>query len=151
MNNFTAKKATINDIEQLSILFNEYRIFYKKESDIIGAKRFLLERMINKESEIIIVENNDRTKVGFVQLYPLFSSTRMQRIWLLNDLFVHLNFRRFGLSKLLIDKVKNHCVETNACAIILETEKENTIGNQLYLSSGFQKDTLHNFYKWETL
>ncbi len=151
MNNFTAKKATINDIEQLSILFNEYRIFYKKESDIIGAKRFLLERMINKESEIFIVENNDRTKVGFVQLYPLFSSTRMQRIWLLNDLFVHLNFRRFGLSKLLIDKVKNHCVETNACAIILETEKENTIGNQLYLSSGFQKDTLHNFYEWETL
>lgn len=151
MNNFTAKKATINDIEQLSILFNEYRIYYKKESDIIGAKRFLLERMINKESEIFIVENNDRTKVGFVQLYPLFSSTRMQRIWLLNDLFVHLNFRRFGLSKLLIDKVKNHCVETNACAIILETEKENTIGNQLYLSSGFQKDTLHNFYEWETL
>jgi GNAT superfamily N-acetyltransferase len=104
--------------------------------------------MNNNESEILVVENNAQNIIGFVQLYLLFSSTRMQRIWLLNDLFVHLKFRGFGLSKVSIDKVKNHCVETNSCSIILETEKENTTGNQLYLSSGFQKDTLHNFYEW---
>ncbi|HNR20995.1 MAG TPA: GNAT family N-acetyltransferase [Bacteroidia bacterium] len=151
MNNYFVKKASIADLEQLSTLFNEYRIFYKKESDIAGSKQFLLERISSKESEIFVAENEINKLVGFVQLYPLFSSTRMKRVWLLNDLYVEVNFRGFGLAKLLIDKSKELCVSTNACALILETEKENIIGNQLYLSAEFKKDTLHNFYEWEVI
>ncbi len=151
MNNYTVKKATIIEVDELSILFNEYRIFYKNDPDILGAKLFLLERINNKESEIFVVESNSRKIVGFLQMYPLFSSTRMQKLWLLNDLFVDFKYRGLGLSKLLIKKAQNHCLATNACSIILETEKENKIGNQLYLTTGFAKDILHNFYEWKAV
>jgi GNAT superfamily N-acetyltransferase len=150
MYNFTTRKATSIDIVDLSKLFNEYRIFYRKKSDIEKAIQFITERLSNKDSEIFVVESDAQTIVGFVQLYPLFSSTRMKRLWLLNDLFVAEMYRGLGLSKLLIEKAKNHCIATQACALILETEKENTIGNQLYLETGFTKDTQHNFYEWET-
>jgi hypothetical protein len=38
---------------------------------------------------------------------------------------------------------------TNAAGILLETEKENKIGNQLYPSSGFGLYDKTNFYFWD--
>jgi len=85
---------------------------------------------------------------GFTQLYPLFSSTRMKRYWLLNDLFVNENHRGKGHSKALIEKAKELCIATNACGILLETDKTNEIGNQLYPNCGFEQYTHANFYEW---
>ncbi len=82
------RKATTNDLDQLADLFNQYRVFYKKSSDIPAGKEFLGERMVNNESEIFVAINTENEFAGFVQLYPIFSSTRMKRLWLLNDLFV---------------------------------------------------------------
>ena len=53
-----------------------------------GAENFLKERLENQDSEIFVAEENG-ILTGFTQLYPLFSSTRMKRYWLLNDLFVN--------------------------------------------------------------
>lgn len=143
-------KATLSHLNDVSILFNQYRIFYQKESDIEGAKKFLSERISNNESEIFISLNKQNTITGFAQLYPLFSSTRMKRLWLLNDLFVLPEFRGQGFSKLLIERAKELCWQTNACSLTLETAKTNTIGNHLYLQEGFVVDGEHNYYAWDT-
>ena len=64
-----------------------------------GAENFLKERLENQDSEIFVAEENG-ILTGFTQLYPLFfSSTRMKRYWLLNDLFVNENHRGKGHSK----------------------------------------------------
>ena len=102
---FTTRKATLEDLPQLSNLFDQYRSFYHKESDIEGAENFLKERLENQDSEIFVAEENG-ILTGFTQLYPLFSSTRMKRYWLLNDLFVNENHRGKGHSKALIEKAK---------------------------------------------
>jgi GNAT superfamily N-acetyltransferase len=141
-------QANQTDLPQLSKLFDAYRIFYKKESNIKGAEDFLQARMQNNESVIFIAAENDLL-LGFVQLYPIFSSTRMKRIWLLNDLYVDEQGRGRGISVQLIDACKQHCKETNACGLILETAKTNTIGNQLYPRAGFHLDEEHNYYSWE--
>lgn len=143
------RKINFNDIEQLSNLFDKYRIFYEKESNIEGAKIFLFERIQNKESEIIVAENEKNELVGFVQLYPIFSSTKMKRLWLLNDLFVDDLYRGRGVSVLLINKAKKMCEETNACGLVLETSKTNSIGNRLYPKMDFILDTEHNYYSWD--
>src|SRR5690349_17530868 len=96
------RNATTHDLVQLARLFNAYRVFYKKESDIEAATLFLKERM-NKNESVIFVSLNNETITGFTQLYPLFSSTRMRRLWLLNDLFVEEKFRGQGISVALID------------------------------------------------
>jgi ribosomal protein S18 acetylase RimI-like enzyme len=149
MSKFTARQATISDISFIAKLFDDYRVFYEKESDLSGAELFLTDRFNYKESIIFVVENQTDGIVGFTQLYPLFSSTRMKRLWLLNDLYVNQDFRGLGLSKMLIDASKEHCRATYACALTLETAKNNDIGNKLYPSTGFEKDEAHNFYEWE--
>lgn len=143
------RKAVIDDIESLSKLFDAYRVFYEKETDLAGAEKFLFDRMANKESEIFVAENSQGELVGFVQLYPIFSSTKMKRLWLLNDLFVNSIYRGQGVSILLIDSAKKHCEETGACGLTLETAKSNEVGNKLYPKMGFTLDSAHNFYSWQ--
>ncbi len=142
------RKATSKDIEALAVLFNGYRVFYKKESDVSGAKAFLLERIQQGDSEIFVAENTENKLVGFVQLYPLFSSTRMQKLWLLNDLFVDVHERGQGVSVALIEKAKDLVRNTKACGMFLETEKSNQIGNNLYPKTGFTLNTGSNYYEW---
>lgn len=142
------RQAIVNDLPQLSILFNEYRVFYRKPPDKEGAYEFLRDRIEKKES-ILFVEDNAGTLTGFVQMYPLFSSTRMRRTWLLNDLYVLPAYRGTGISKKLIEAAKQLARETGAAGILLETEKANTIGNRLYPSAGFVLYDETNFYWWE--
>ncbi len=141
------RKATLQDIGQLSELFDQYRIFYHKDSDLPAAGQFLTERIENRDSEIFVAESEGKL-VGFVQLYPLFSSTRMKRYWLLNDLFVQKSYRGKGFSKALIEKAKEMAISTDACGILLETGKSNDIGNKLYPSCGFELYDKVNFYEW---
>lgn len=141
------RKATLQDIGQLSELFDQYRIFYQKEPDLPAAEQFLTERIENRDSEIFIIESEGEI-LGFVQLYPVFSSTRMKRYWLLNDLFVHENYHGKGFSKQLIEKAKEIAKSTDAGGILLETGKTNDIGNKLYPGCGFELYDEVNFYEW---
>jgi ribosomal protein S18 acetylase RimI-like enzyme len=147
----TIRKATLQDLEPLSSLFDGYRVFYEKESDLAEAKTFLKDRMSNKESEIFVAVDETETMTGFIQLFPIFSSTRMKRLWLLNDLFVHPSYRGQGISKALLYEVQKFSNETDSCGLILETAKANTIGNSLYTSVGFVCDEEHNYYTWDTV
>ncbi len=142
------RKAQKDDLKNLSELFNSYRIYYEMQPDLTGAEKFLAERMLNNESEIFVAVNDNDLLVGFVQLYPIFSSTRMKRLWLLNDLFVDKDYRRQGISVLLINAAKELCIETNACGLMLETAKSNEAGNKLYPFTGFDLDADHNYYFW---
>ena len=141
------REAKKSDLDQLSILFDSYRMFYGKESDIDISKKFLESRLSNKDSKVFICEVNN-VIIGFVQLYPLFSSTRVSKYWLLNDLFVGSEHRGKGYSKLLINKAKELVKDSNACGMMLETEKSNKIGNNLYPKTGFKINDLCNFYEW---
>ncbi|MBO6620498.1 MAG: GNAT family N-acetyltransferase [Balneola sp.] len=143
------EKATLSDLEELNELFDGYRVFYEKETDKSASQAFLKERIEQNESIIFISRNNDGVATGFVQLYPLFSSTRMKRFWLLNDLYVDQSYRGQGFSKALIEKSKKLCRETDACGMMLETAKDNHVGNQLYPATGWSLDEDHNFYTWD--
>ena len=139
--------ATLHDLESLTLIFKKYRDFYKKTADYETAKSFLEERISRNESVIYIAEA-DQKVVGFTQLYPLFSSTRMKKLWLLNDLYVEEEYRQKGISVALIDRAKKLCRETGACQLSLETSKTNMVGNNLYPKTDFQLDTESNFYYW---
>ncbi len=146
---FNVRQAYTEDVDNLVSLFDLYRIFYGKASDLVSARSFLRQRLTNAESEIFLAQASDGEVVGFTQLYPLFSSTQMKRLWLLNDLFVLASFRGRGLSVRLIDAAKDHCRKTDACGLMLETAMDNVVGNSLYPRAGFKMDREHNYYAWE--
>lgn len=144
----TIKRATLDDLESIAPLFDAYRVFYRKESDLEAASTFIKERITESES-IIYLAFSGNEAVGFTQLYPIFSSTRLKRVWLLNDLYVDKNHRGKGISKMLLERSKRLTIDTDAAAVILETEKSNTIGNQLYPFAGFTLEDDVNHYYWE--
>lgn len=141
-------KAELTDLNQLVPLFDAYRVFYKYPSNVYDAEVFLKERITHAESVIYLALSKSGIAVGFAQLYPLFSSTRMKRLWLLNDLYVDEIHRGKGVSVMLIDAAKKLCMDTGACALTLETAKTNFIGNNLYIKTGFNLDQDHNYYEW---
>lgn len=145
---FTLIQAEPNHLDDLALLFDAYRVFYKKESDLSTAQVFLRERLINNQSVVFMVYDGSRA-VGFTQLYPLFSSVSMAAVWLLNDLFVDPTYRGKKIGKQLLEAAQNHCKATQAKGVSLETEQTNVVGNKLYPIMGFKKDTEHHFYYWE--
>ena len=144
-------QAGIQDLENLTSLFEDYRVFYRQPTNWKGSRKFLADRMDGNQSTIYLALDDQDKGIGFTQLYPMFSSTRIGRLWLLNDLFVNPAHRGRGISILLIERAKELARETKALGIILETEKTNKIGNQLYLRADFilKDDTNHYFWKNE--
>lgn len=138
------QKATLNELESLTELFDLYRLFYEQTSNLEGAREFLRERLINEES-VIFIAFDENNPVGFVQLYPTFSSVSMQRSWVLNDLYVKENARKKGLAVNLIKKAIHFAEETGAKGVSLETGKENITAQRLYEKIGFIKES-NSFY-----
>jgi len=141
-------KASIGDLERITIIFENYRIFYRKSPDIEGSTAFLKERLTNQDSVIYIAKDGTGQITGFTQLYPSFTSTRLNKTWILNDLYVEKSHRGQGISKALISRAKKLVTETKAHGLLLETERDNQVANQLYVSTGFQLEP-NNFYYWE--
>ncbi|MCG7334446.1 GNAT family N-acetyltransferase [Sporosarcina sp. ACRSM] len=140
-------KATLNDLEALTGLFDLYRIFYQQKSDLSGAKKFIQERLLNEES-VIYIACDESDPIGFVQLYPTFSSVSMRRTWVLNDLYVKESGRGKGIGENLIKTALAFAKETDAKGVLLETGADNTTAQRLYEKIGFVKETAH-FYFYE--
>ncbi|MBM7701071.1 GNAT family N-acetyltransferase [Kurthia huakuii] len=139
-------QATMEDLEGVSNLFNLYRKFYQKASDLEGAMDYIKERLENKDSVIFIVKNNQEY-VGFTQLYPIFSSLSMKRAWILNDLYVEERARKQGIGEMLLKKVKDYAIETGAKNISLSTALDNHKAQKLYKKNGYIRDS--QFYQYE--
>ena len=135
----------VEQIEALSALFEQYRVFYEQSSDLEAAKAFLRERFQNGDS-VIFAACEDGQIVGFTQLYPSFSSVSMKRIWILNDLFVVATHRRKGIARLLMETAKQYAQETGAVRIVLSTKMSNNLAQALYESLGYTKD--EEFYHY---
>ena len=102
MNDIQVKYATPDDLEALVPLFDAYRVFYEKPSDLKLARSFLTERLQLRESVILLAVTASGEAVGFTQLYPSFSSVSARRIWILNDLYVAEQARGSGAAQALM-------------------------------------------------
>lgn len=78
---------------------------------------------------------------GFAQLYPSFSSVRMSRHWIVNDLFVQSNVRNRGIASLLLTHVRKFALDTGAASMELATQANNIAAQKLYSRLQWQKET----------
>lgn len=139
-------KAQEQHLSIIAPLFDQYRIFYKQDSDLQAATEFLRRRIENNESVIFIAFiNND--VVGFVQLYHSFSSVSLQPIFILNDLYVAINHRTKGVGEALLNHSKAYCKKQNFKGLSLETAIDNP-AQKLYERLGWEKDTACFHYFW---
>ncbi|MEJ5994010.1 GNAT family N-acetyltransferase [Pedobacter sp. Du54] len=139
VSNITLKQINLAEADLVVGLFNQYRIFYKQFSDLGMAKAFIEERLGNHESIIFIAMNTEQKPIGFTQLYPKYSSARMTKNWILNDLFVDVNYRKQGVGEMLIRKAMDFAKIQGSTFVQLETAVDNYTAQSLYETIGFQK------------
>lgn len=142
-------KASIEYIDLLVPLFDGYRVFYEQTSDPEGARKFLTSRINNNESVIFAAmkeENGEHIAMGFVQLYPSFSSVSMKKTWILNDLYVAEGYRKGGAAETLLKAAEEFGKGTGARYLMLQTHISNTPAQNLYEKLGWKKDEEHFYY-----
>ena len=145
--NIEIRKAFVDDANIVAPLFDSYRSFYKQAADVEGAMNFIKERLQQNESVIFIAFIKD-SAVGFVQLYPIFSSVGMKRAWLLNDLYIHVSARGKGVATALLDAAKEFGRSTNSRSLMLQTAADNYTAQALYKKNGWKKET-DLFYRFD--
>jgi len=143
MSKIDIKRIGLNESNLVIDLFNQYRIFYGKFSDLGMAKGFIDARLENDES-VIFVALEENKPVGFTQLYPKYSSARLTKNWILNDLFVDLNHRKQGIGEALINTAMNFAKKQGATFVQLETAVYNYTAQKLYEAIGFKKQEPDN-------
>ncbi len=134
------KKATKEDLHLVAELFDLYRVFYDQQSDLNAATSFIEERLHLLDSVIFVAIDTNGVATGFTQLYPSFTSVGMQKIWILNDLYVHHNYRRKGIAKKIMDTAVSFAKKSKRSKLLLETGMDNLPAQELYLSKGWKKE-----------
>jgi GNAT superfamily N-acetyltransferase len=144
-------RATRTELEDLIPLFDGYRRFYGQRPDPAAARAFLGARMDRDESVIYLAFTGPgvgapdgvgapHEPTGFTQLYPSFSSVSLKPLWILNDLYVRSDVRRGGVGRALLERARQHAVETGAKGLVLSTGVTNKAAQTLYESCGWRRD-----------
>ncbi len=137
---FTIVSADVSHLDGLVPLFDAYRVFYGQPSEPGRCRSFLAERLTRRESVVYLALDGDTHRpLGFVQLYPLFSSVSVQRLWIVNDLFVQPEARKRGVAAGLLEKCRTLARDTGAKGLQLETGTDNLTAQRLYERTGFTR------------
>lgn len=130
------------ETELVTDLFDKYRVFYKQQPDIERAEKFIQTRLDSNESVIFVALADEQDKtipVGFTQLYPTYSSVRMAKNWILNDLYVEPAYRKQGIGEQLIKTAMEFAKKEGGVFVQLSTATDNNTAQSLYESIGFVK------------
>ena len=145
--NFEIINAEKKHIEEIGVLFDLYRQFYKYESNLIESTNYIKDRINNNESIIFIAISDANEAIGFVQLYETFGSLDLGKIIILYDLYVKEDRRKNNIGRQLKINPHEYAKKINAKRIQLSTATDNYIGQSLYESLGYVKDD--DFYTYD--
>lgn len=141
------KNASLSDLELIVPLFDAYRVFYEQSSDFDASRSFIKERFFNNETVIFLALEKDKA-IGFTQLFKTFSSVSLQPLYILNDLFVSLEFRKKGVGEALLNHAQFFCQKQGFKGLALETATDNP-AQKLYKRLGWEKDEEYFHYFWK--
>ncbi len=118
----SVRQATILDLDLLVPLFDAYRQFYSRQSDLSVARQFLLDRLQHNQSIVFLAA----------------------RIFILNDLFVCPEARRTGVGSSLLSAAARFGRSAGAVRLTLSTEVTNHAAQALYETEGWTRQA--DFY-----
>ena len=135
-----ALRADASDIDKIASLFDAYRGFYGQPSNLAQSRAFIAERIARDESVIFYAQEQGGDTLGFVQMFPTFSSIDAHRTWLLGDLFTTPAARGKGVGTLLMSTALDFARLAGAKGMTLETATDNFTAQRLYEAQGWVRD-----------
>ncbi|MEG3114685.1 GNAT family N-acetyltransferase [Salinicola sp. 4072] len=136
----TIRTATPEDIDSLVALIDGYRQFYRQPGNPEGARHFLARRFERDDAHLLIALDESGAAIGFVQLFPVPSTTSLGTRWILNDLFVVPEARRNGIGSALLQAARALATEHDVPQLMLRTQTDNVTAQSRYQALGWQRD-----------
>ncbi len=149
--------AEMDDLERLLPLFDAYRVGLGKTTAVGACRTFLFNRLIDEDALILLAFDGEQKAVdldpdehqllGFLQLFPSFSTLALNDIWILNDLYVLPEARRMGVAKKLIEHARDFLTQRWDHGLVLEASQNNPEAQALCEALGFKKDKAVDHYQ----
>ena len=124
-------------------LWSQYNDFYKRTvSDEVTAATFarFLGDKVRIYSAVAVDESNNNKIVGFVNWYPHPSTSSIEEVVYLHDLFVDPDIRNKGIGRLLIEYVYEHAKTIPAESVYWHTQYFNHRAQLLYVKAADRTD-----------
>ena len=136
-------RAYTHHLSLIVTLFDEYRQHFSQPPALEGCRLFLADRLEKRDSAIFFASEGSgsfQRALGFMQLYPTFSSLHLQRVWILSDLYVTSGCRRHGIARALHERARQLAAETRASGITRSAGRENAAAHYLCEALGYQRE-----------
>lgn len=141
MHDVTIARAKTPDLDAVAPLFDAYRSFFAGANDLARSRAFLQERLRATDSVVFFARSGAQA-LGFIQLYPLWSSWYCRRIWFLSDLYVREESRKCGIGRCLVERAVEHAISTGASSMMVELPHSEPHLAEFYARLGFHADAI---------
>jgi GNAT superfamily N-acetyltransferase len=126
-----------NDLNELTDLMYQYIVdFYKRPKPPIDKVHNLIKTLIEKQRGIQYIAEQDGKLIGFATLYFSFSTTKADKITIMNDLFVIENARGTGVAQKLFKSCENFTKENGYAHMAWVTATDNKRAQKFYDKMG---------------
>ncbi|MDN4524694.1 GNAT family N-acetyltransferase [Fictibacillus fluitans] len=128
------------DEPQLKALMLQYIVdFYKSPKPSDQKLDDLIAVLMEREQGLQFVAEQDGTLKGFATLYFTYSTTRADKIVVMNDLYVAEDSRGSGAAAGLFQACKRYADEYGYAAMLWETAEDNQRAQRFYEKMGGHK------------
>ncbi len=138
--------CTEAQLDVVSALFNDYRIFYEQASDVTACRAFILQNLQQNRSKIFLLLNDQGEAVGFSQLYPSVCSLSLRPYYYLSDLYTIKSARKQGYARYLMNYITDHFTNAGSQRLTLDTAISNKIAQSLYESLDYEREEVYITY-----
>jgi GNAT superfamily N-acetyltransferase len=139
------RQATPSDLDGLVPLFDAYRAFFAGPKPV-ASRTFLAQRLHLGDAAFFIASAQERP-IGFLTLYPLFSSWHAKRIWFLSDLYVDTDHRGAGIGRSLVEQARHFATESGSRSIMVEIPHSEPHLVRFYEALSFVRDRDFSLYR----
>ncbi|GED17122.1 hypothetical protein AM501_06935 [Aneurinibacillus migulanus] len=137
MSEIKIRNAQLTDISELTSLIYGYLEFYKRPIPPKEKIEEMITYLINHPEEgFQLVAEENGGLIGFTTVNAIWSTTRMQKIALLNDLFIDPERRKKGAGETLLTSTIQLAKEKGYPLVRLLTAADNVIAQSLYDKTG---------------
>lgn len=133
-------KCSNNEVEEANIMLNELIVDEKKydkniNSDFVVKNYY--ERYLNDENTCLLIAKQENKIIGYVFGYVREDKDLvLNKVCVLDALFVKKNYRNQGVAKKLINSFKSWGIKKEARYVELKVWKDNDLALNLYKNSG---------------
>lgn len=128
---FTITQVVPAQAKAIAPLFDQFRLLNHQQSNLQTAEQYLTARLMKQESIIFAAVTTEKKYLGYVQLYPTYSSMTAGRILIMRDMFVVNEARRQGIASALLKHAAEYAKDIHAQRIVVVAEKDNVAAQHL--------------------